>query len=191
VYPGGFYGADYGILPEAAGPDVYILTTELPEATSGVPYLETIVASGGEAPYVFSLFSGTLPPGLALSADGVIAGTPLAAPPAIVPTILPPGRVDHRYTHRMTITAGVFVFTVRVTDAEGFADAQTYDVGVESWVEPVVFDKEAVLPRCLRVLLDGWVAGTPMRVGTFTFTLRAFDAAGQVITTTHTLTVTP
>jgi large repetitive protein len=51
----------------------------LPPAPQGTPYRQTIVASGGATPYVYTLASGTLPPGLSLnSATGVISGTPTA-----------------------------------------------------------------------------------------------------------------
>ena len=49
-------------------------------APVGRPYSYALPASGGVAPYTFSIISGALPPGLTLnSATGVIAGTPTAA----------------------------------------------------------------------------------------------------------------
>jgi len=65
----------------------------LPPAARGVAYSATLGAAGGSAPYAFSLASGTLPPGLALSADGVLSGTPT--------------------------TAGAYQFTVAASDAVG------------------------------------------------------------------------
>ena len=44
----------------------------------GVAYSALLSASGGVAPYRWSMVSGTLPPGLRLSADGAVAGTPTA-----------------------------------------------------------------------------------------------------------------
>jgi hypothetical protein len=47
----------------------------------GIAYSATLAASGGTAPYTWSVGSGTLPAGLSLSASsGVISGTPTAAP---------------------------------------------------------------------------------------------------------------
>ena len=73
---------------------------DLTNATVNVPYTATLRGGGGTAPYTFALFDGALPPGLSLSADGTIAGTPTAA--------------------------GTFTFTVRVKDAHGCSDLRTY-----------------------------------------------------------------
>ena len=45
----------------------------------GVPYSSQPIFSGGVAPYVVSLASGTLPTGLTLASDGTLSGTPSAA----------------------------------------------------------------------------------------------------------------
>jgi hypothetical protein len=52
----------------------------LPPATIGVPYSQTLTASGGTPPYVWSVVSGAPPNGIALSLiAGVLSGTPTAA----------------------------------------------------------------------------------------------------------------
>ena len=51
-----------------------ITTTSLPTAAPGVAYSHALAATGGIAPYTWSL-TGTLPPGLTLSAAGLISGT--------------------------------------------------------------------------------------------------------------------
>jgi hypothetical protein len=51
----------------------------LPQGTAGVAYSRTLTAGGGTPPYTWSMASGTLPAGLALSAAGVISGTPSLA----------------------------------------------------------------------------------------------------------------
>ena len=64
----------------ASGPALLnITTTSLPNGQVGTPYSTTLAATGGTAPYTWSLTSGTLPAGLALNAStGAIAGTPTA-----------------------------------------------------------------------------------------------------------------
>jgi Regulator of chromosome condensation (RCC1) repeat len=59
------------------GPSV--TTTTLPAGTIEFPYSATLLATGGTAPYAWTILSGTLPPGLVLSAAGLISGTPTTA----------------------------------------------------------------------------------------------------------------
>jgi uncharacterized repeat protein (TIGR03803 family) len=68
-----------------------ITTASLPNGTNGAAYSQTLAASGGQTPYSWTNSSGTLPPGLALTTNGVISGTPT--------------------------TNGTNNFTVKVTDA--------------------------------------------------------------------------
>ena len=80
------------LLTDQAAP-LTITTTTLPDATATQGYTTTLEASGGRAPYTWSLTLGSLPSGLALNPDGSITGTPTEQ--------------------------GTFDFTARVTDANG------------------------------------------------------------------------
>jgi hypothetical protein len=85
--PGSWLSAQYAgsdtVWPAGAsvvlGPQAVpvITTTSLPDGTVGSPYSQTLVASGGIAPYLW--VAGPLPPGLALSQNGTLSGTPTAA----------------------------------------------------------------------------------------------------------------
>lgn len=68
-----------------------ITTTSLPQAKVGISYSATLTATGGLAPYTWSINDGALPPGLSLSKTGSITGSPTAS--------------------------GTFKFTALVTDA--------------------------------------------------------------------------
>ncbi len=50
----------------------------LPPAVRGTPYSQVLTATGGVAPYTYSVASGTLPAGLTLASNGVLSGTPTA-----------------------------------------------------------------------------------------------------------------
>ena len=49
-----------------------VATSSLPSATVGAPYSQPLVGSGGSGTYTWSLAGGSLPPGLALSANGLV-----------------------------------------------------------------------------------------------------------------------
>ncbi len=71
-------GFSVTVLP-AANP-LAITTSSLPAATEGTAFNASIVATGGTAPYSFSLTSGSLPAGISMSAaNGSLSGTPSQA----------------------------------------------------------------------------------------------------------------
>ncbi len=53
--------------------------TPLPSGTHGQAYSNTLVTTGGTAPYRYEIEGGQLPPGLTLSQAGLISGTPTSA----------------------------------------------------------------------------------------------------------------
>jgi hypothetical protein len=76
----------------------------LPAATQGASYRETMAANGGTAPYSFTVTSGSLPAGLALSSSGVLSGS--------------------------LTTPDTYHFTVTATDALGAHAQQKYTVTI-------------------------------------------------------------
>jgi hypothetical protein len=60
-----------------AGPaPLAVSTTSLPSAAQSAAYSQSVAASGGTAPYSWSLISGALPAGVTLSSSGQVTGTP-------------------------------------------------------------------------------------------------------------------
>ncbi len=80
------------------------ITGALPNGTMGAPYSQTVGASGGVAPYMFSVSSGAPPTGLALAASGTLSGIP--------------------------VVVGAFNFTVSAADANGCTGSSQYVVGI-------------------------------------------------------------
>jgi hypothetical protein len=82
-----------------------VSTASLAGATLGTAYSATLAAAGGTSPYTWSVSSGSLPPGLSLSASaGTISGTPEVA--------------------------GTFTFTVQATDSSSQAQTATAPLSV-------------------------------------------------------------
>lgn len=64
----------------APPPPLTIAPITLPAGKAGVPYTATLTATGGTAPYAWTVTSGSLPAGLSLNAaTGTISGTPTVA----------------------------------------------------------------------------------------------------------------
>lgn len=63
------------------GPGLTVTAATLPSAVVGSAYPATSVGTpaGGTAPYTWAVTAGALPPGMSLSAAGVLSGTPTAA----------------------------------------------------------------------------------------------------------------
>ena len=168
----------------------------LPAAMIGAPYLQTITASGGTAPYAFSVISGTLPAGLSLSADGVLSGTPT-------------GTGSFTFTVRATDAAGCFgdqVYTLVINPAAcgtitvaplnlpaaiaGVAYSET--ISADGGTAPYTFAVVAgALPAGLSLAPDGILAGTPTSAGSYSFTVRATDSLGCSGDRAYTLIINP
>jgi hypothetical protein len=83
-------------------PTITVNPETLATGTVGAAYSQTLTATGGTAPFNFTVSSGALPPGLTLSSDGVLSGTPTAA--------------------------GIFSFTVQALDNTGCPGTRTFTV---------------------------------------------------------------
>ena len=93
----------YTIVIPAVCPLITVNPASLPNPVLGVPYSQTILASGGAAPYSFAITAGALASGLSLNdSSGVISGTPS--------------------------TSGAFNFTISATDANNCPGSRAYSL---------------------------------------------------------------
>ncbi|MGN6696117.1 MAG: fibronectin type III domain-containing protein, partial [Aquihabitans sp.] len=160
-----------------------------PAAVVGRPYTATLRASGGVPPYTWSNHQDPANPSdFTVSPTGVVTGTP---------------RSERPYFTWVYLTDGLGTQVLRSfrTDAVGppqistdqFADGFTgtaYDRYVFGWngIEPYTFGlASGSLPPGLQFRSSGpdddrvgtYLSGTPAAAGTWRFTLRITDAAGQ------------
>ena len=158
----------------------------LPAGLPGTAYTQTITAAGGVAPYVYNVSFGSPPPGLTLSAAGVLSGIPTAA--------------------------GSYTFTVTATDSAvpPCSGAQIYaliinnfpcppitipsnmlpssigqGIATNLFITPVAgrkpytfFVTSGSLPPGLHLSTTGQFYGTPTTPGNYSFTITVIDLNG-------------
>ncbi|MEJ1936771.1 Ig domain-containing protein, partial [Nostoc sp. NIES-2111] len=154
-----------------------ITPTTLPPGALNVPYSTTLGASGGTAPYNFSVASGALPPGLTLSTTGVLSGSPTQAG-TFQFTV---GVVDNS---SVSSTAGVTI-TISpssiLISTSGLAVGQTgiaysSSLSASGGTPPYTFILiNGSLPPGLTLFASGAITGTPTLAGSYNFTVRVND----------------
>lgn len=177
-------------------PTITVNPATLPDGEIGVLYGQIVSATGGTAPYTFSLSSGALPDGLTLDgATGAIGGIPAAA--------------------------GSFTFSITATDAAGCLGTRLYKMTIaaagcppialdpitlppgyafEPYSEPVTASggtspytyaiaSGALPPGLLLDPATGQIGGIPVESGIFSFTIEATDSAGCLGSRNYSLTI--
>src|SRR5204862_62956 len=169
----------------STAPPLSITTASpLPSGTVGTVYSQTLAATGGTAPYAWSVISGSLPAGLTLNAtSGAISGTPT--------------------------TAGTSNFTVQVIDSSSGKASKAFTLTINSTVPPLSITTASPLPSgtvgtvysqtraaARGAAPYGWsvisgslpagltlnatsgaISGTPTTAGTSNFTVQVIDSS--------------
>jgi hypothetical protein len=166
--------APLGLSPDTLGP-----------AYTGEAFSQALVASGGTAPYVFQFGQNSnVPPGLVLSAGGLLAGTPTAAGNfrfSIEVTDARQRRLQRDYT-LVVLAAGV-ISTPSLPEA---TQGEAYRAVIETsgGTGPFTYDiASGTLPAGLVLTSGGELTGTPAGAGRFAFAVRSTDANQRA--TTH------
>lgn len=180
----------FNLLITATCPTISISPTSLPAGLHGALYSQSLSATGGVGPHVFSVSGGSLPSGLTLNpASGLISGTPTAT--------------------------GTFVFTARAMSQGGCFGYRTYvltincttvtiNTNLPNPVKGVAYSQALAaspqgtftfslvtgsLPPGFTMNSAGVISGVTNQTGAYSFTVRARTASGCQGTRTYTLTV--
>lgn len=176
-------------VPVHAGEALAITTTSLPEGVISAGYTAGVAATGGTAPYTFSIATGSLPNGLSMDETGAITGTP---------TVFGTSNFTVKVTDDTNASA-VAALSIRVravppqittTSLPTATWNSSYSAQIDaSGTAPISFSVTAgALPAGLS-LSGSTIAGTPTVHGSFNFTVTATGPDGDTGTKNFTLTV--
>lgn len=171
---------------------VNISTTSLANALEGAAYTAALAATGGTAPYTWSLSSSSLPPGLNLNAStGAISGTPTAsgtfsfmvkATDSTTPTPLTATQpLSIKVAAAQTLVAILTTFlpegqqgntyTATVLTAHGGTSPYSWSVSA------------GALPAGLTLSSSGSLSGVPTASGSFPLTIKVKDSTAPTAET--------
>jgi hypothetical protein len=172
-------------------PALSVTTSVLPAATVGAAYSHALTATGGTPPYAWSILTGALPKGLALSAAGSITGTAAAAGTfSFTVKVIDSDSVGA--TKQLSITVGGVLSIVTASALPNASLNVTYSqsLAAAGGTPPYTWALTAgTLPAGLSLSATGALTGTPTSAGNFQFTATVTDSASGTASQQFTLIV--
>lgn len=168
-------------------PNVVILTGRLPALPLSEAIRIPVIASGGQEPYGWTALSDP-PPGLELTEDGHLSGTPTRVGHfAFRVQVMDSSEARSADTALLQISvtdAGPFEFTTQLLDPGPVRVEYVREIKLEGGIEPITwrFAPGDGLPSGFSLETEGRVAtirGSSVRSVAHGFTLRATDASGR------------
>jgi hypothetical protein len=172
--------------------NIVLSPTVLPSPSYGALYSQTITASGGTAPYTFSISSGSLPSGITLSSSGVLTGTATSYGNYSFAVRAADGIATGTQVYSFSIATPVIVIlpsTVpNATAPASYSTTFTASGGITPYTFTVL---SGSLPTGLSLSSSGVLSGVASVAGTYNFVIRATDSASAVGTQSYTVTIAP
>jgi hypothetical protein len=160
-----------------------VATTSLPSGTTGQQYSAQLAASGGEPPYIWSITSGSLPPGLTITNAGLISGIPTATgtfPIGVKVT----DQFSNTATASLSITVAQGSLIVTTTSLPNGAQGVPYSatLGAAGGTPPYTWSvTSGTLPAGLNLDPNsGIISGTPTTPGASPITVQVTDAQSNL-----------
>jgi len=165
--------------PASLPENLAVANLSLPSGPQNVPYTSTLMASGGVAPYTWTIPMGALPAGLSLNAaTGMITGTPATAVTSnFVAQVMD---ANLHYASRFLSITIYGPLTVTTTSLPPGAQRTDYStmLGAVGGIPPYTWSiASGSLPLGLSLNPStGAITGIPIALGTSTLTVQVTDA---------------
>ncbi|MDR3508443.1 MAG: putative Ig domain-containing protein [Caulobacteraceae bacterium] len=166
-----------------APPNIVLAPVNLPAANFGAAYHQTLTASGGIPTYSYAVTAGALPPGISLSAAGVLSGAGTAAGVyAFTVTATDSSTGAGPYTgsraYSVTINAPAIVIEPSSLPSGTTGVVYTQTLSASGGQNPYSYAVTAgALPSGLTLSSRGALTGVPTAGGAFSFTVTVTDSS--------------
>lgn len=155
----------------------------LPGATVGVAYSDLLLASGGVAPYAWTITGGSPPSGVSLKTDGTLTGVPTATG-SFSFAVQVTDSLGHQASEQVSLTVAATLSITTATLPGGVVGASySQSLAASGGTPPYSWTiVSGALPGALSLSAAGAITGTINAAGTFTFTVQVTDSASATAT---------
>jgi hypothetical protein len=172
-----------------------ITTSSLPPGTNGATYSNLLQASGGTAPYGWTIASGSLPTGVSLAPTGVITGAPTASGTfnftATAADASNPAQTKPVSLSIVIVAAGSPLAISTTSLSPGITNASySSSLNATGGTAPYTWSVSGTLPAGLGFGNTGTISGTPAAIGTTSPIFTVTDSSSPVQSKSATLTLT-
>ncbi len=165
------------VVNNPACPTITVSPTTTPAATTGTAYSQTITATGGTGPYIFTVSTGALPAGITLTSAGVLSGTPTAAASSTFEITATAGTCTGKMSYTLVVNnpaCPTITVSPTTTPAATTGTAYSQTITATGGTGPYIFTvSTGALPAGITLTSAGVLSGTPTAAASSTFEITA------------------
>ncbi len=183
---------DIGAFEVQSSCSMVLVTATVPDATVGTNYQHALEVSGGTPGYIFSVTSGALPNGLALSSEGTLFGTPTQSGNfTFVVTVGDASGCSRQREYTLKVNCGVIsIGPVDLPSGTVNSPYPTTSFSVGGGNGLYTFVLQGNLPSGL-TFSAGTLSGTPTQDGQFPVDVTATNESDCTATRSYTIQIAP